>query len=646
MAIVSMKHLALIACSSVLDDLICDISKLGAVEITQAGENIADAQSALLSKTDSDSAELRAKLLQIKSALEILGKYASVKRGLFKPRATVSEDELFDDKFLQGALELSEKLVESEREIGVNLNETNRLKSRKESLMPWKTLDVALDTESTKHMALTFATASAVHEFSAIKNAASAVSDSAELFLASSDREQHYFMIVCHSDDTRNIYDALRPYNFSRVQFKDITSTAAINISEIDGRINELGAEREKLKSGIADKVKRIAELERAADAFDILLRRALAREKLLSTKSTALLEGWFPEREEKNLSAILDMYGCAYEMRDPTDDEEPPILTYNMKLFAPFGIITNMYSPPAYRGIDPNPFMAPFFAVFFGIMLSDAAYGLLMILAGAIVLFKFKPRGGLQQAMILVTICGVSTFVWGALFGGFFGDAIGSVYKLVTGETFTANTALWFNPLDDPMKMLIFSFVLGGIHIFAGMGIQAYMLIRDGHFWDAVFDIGFWWLVLAGAVFLIVGPIPLGAALAGAGALGLILTQGRHEKKLLKKITKGISSLYDITSYLGDILSYSRLLALSLATAVVASVMNTMGVLTGPIGFIFVFLIGHTFNIAINLVGSYVHTARLQYVEFFGKFYQSGGTLFEPLDTQTKYVDIIKEEH
>lgn len=646
MAIVSMKHLALIACSSVLDDLIGHISKLGAVEITQAGENIMDAQSALLSKTDSDSAELRAKLSQIKSALEILGKYASVKRGLFKPRAAVSEDELFDDKFLQGALDLSEGLVESEREIGVNLNEVNRLKSRKESLMPWKSLDVALDAESTKHMALTFATASAVHEFSAIENTVSEVSDSAELFLSSSDREQHYFMIVCHSDDTRNIYDALRPYTFSRVQFKDVTSTAAVNISEIDGRINELVAEREKLKSGIADKVERVAELERAADAFDILLRRALAREKLLSTKTTALLEGWFPAREEKNLSAILDMYGCAYEIREPTDDEEPPILTYNMKLFAPFGIITNMYSPPAYRGIDPNPFMAPFFAVFFGIMLSDAAYGLLMVLAGAIVLFKFKPRGGLQQAMILVTICGVSTFVWGALFGGFFGDAIASVYKLVTGETFTANTALWFNPLDDPMKMLIFSFILGGIHIFAGMGIQAYMLIRDGHFWDAVFDIGFWWLVLAGAVFLIVGPTVVGATLAGAGALGLILTQGRHEKKLLKKFTKGITSLYDITSYLGDILSYSRLLALSLATAVVASVMNTMGVLTGPIGFIFVFLIGHTFNIAINLVGSYVHTARLQYVEFFGKFYQSGGTLFEPLDTQTKYVDIIKEEH
>lgn len=646
MAIVRMNHLELIASASVLDELMRDMSRLGCVEITQAGGSISDDEALLLSKTASDSAELRAKSGQIRSAIEILGKYARIKRGLFQPRRRINEDELFDSRFLQSALDLSESIVETEREIGVNLNEVSRLKNRKESLMPWKNLDVPLDVQSTQHMSLTFATAPAAHQFAEIESAVAAVSDTAELFLASSGREAHYFMIMCHGDDVQAVYDALRPYGFSRTQFKDVTSTAAANISETDGRINELEAEREKLKESIVAQSTRIGELEACADAFDILLRRALACEKLMSTKSTVLLEGWFPEREAKKLSELLDMYGCAYEMRAPNDDEEPPILTYNLKLFAPFGIITNMYSPPSYRGIDPNPFMAPFFAVFFGIMLSDAAYGLLMVLAGAIVLFKFKPRGGIKQAMILVTICGVSTFVWGALFGGFFGDAIGSVYKLVTGETFTVDTALWFNPLNDPMKMLVFSFVLGGIHIFAGMAIQAYMLIRDGHFWDAVFDIGFWWLVLAGAVFLILGMVPLGGALAGAGAIGLILTQGRHEKKLLKKFTKGISSLYDITSYLGDILSYSRLLALSLATAVVASVMNTMGVLTGPIGFIFVFLIGHTFNIAINLVGSYVHTARLQYVEFFGKFYQSGGTLFEPLDTQTKYVDIIKEEH
>ncbi len=645
MAIVKMKHLRLIAAASVREELVRDLSKLGCVEITSAQEDLLAEHSSLITRSESDSAELRAKLSRVQSAVETLGKYGKIKGGLFASRRRVPEQELFDPQFLSQALAFADEILDAEREIGLNFNEINRLASRRESLVPWQGLDVALDAPSTRSTSVIFATVPASHSFEQMQAEARAASDTAELFHASSDKEQHYFLLICHADARQQLLDALRPFALSLTQVKDVSGSAGENISEIDRQIKALREKGEALRNKISEHAKSVHKLENAADAFTVLLNRELACEQLLQTKSTVILDGWFPERETGALTALLDLYRCAYELRDPTPEEEPPILTYNLKLFAPFGIITNMYSPPAYRGIDPNPFMAPFFAVFFGIMLSDAGYGLLLVLASIIALTKFKLRGTMHQAMILVLICGVSTFIWGALFGGFFGDAIASVYKLVTGETFTVDTALWFNPLNDPMKMLIFSFALGGIHIFAGMAIQAYMLIRDGHVWDAVFDIGFWWLVLAGAVFLILGMVPLGGGLAGAGALGLILTQGRHEKSIIKKFTKGISSLYDITSYLGDILSYSRLLALGLATAVVASVMNTMGVLTGPIGFIFVFLIGHTFNIAINLVGSYVHTARLQYVEFFGKFYQSGGSLFNPLDTRTKYVDIIKEE-
>jgi len=643
MAIVKMKHLRLIAPADIRNELLRDMSKLGCVEITEPAGISPDP---ILKKRDSESGELKSKLSQIQTALEILGKYAKLKRGMFAGRRRVSEDELFDAALLQKALETSGEIIDAERNISLNFTEVNRLDAQRQSLTPWQQLDVPLDTLSTEKCSVIFATVPSSTAFDTVKNAAYSAAETAEIFLASSDREQHYFLLICHEADTSAVAEAMRPFGFSRAQFKDVSGSAAQNISKIAARINELNAEREILEKKISSYGNQLNALENAADAFSILLRREIACEKLLGTQSTVILDGWFPERESENLKGLLDLYQCAYELRGPTDDEEPPILTYNPKLIAPFGIITNMYSPPAYRGIDPNPFMAPFFAVFFGIMLSDAGYGLLLVIAGLIALFKLKLKGGMRQAMILVTICGVSTFVWGALFGGFFGDAVASVYKLATGENFVADTALWFNPLNDPMKMLVFSFILGGIHIFAGMAVQAYMLIRDGHVLDAIFDIGFWWLVLGGAVFLIIGMVPLGASLAGAGALGLILTQGRHEKKLIKKLTKGISSLYDITSYLGDILSYSRLLALGLATAVVASVMNTMGVLTGPVGFVIVFIIGHTFNLAINLVGSYVHTARLQYVEFFGKFYQSGGELFNPLDNQTKYVDIIKEEH
>ncbi|MBQ8004037.1 MAG: hypothetical protein IJ299_02985, partial [Oscillospiraceae bacterium] len=319
--------------------------------------------------------------------------------------------------------------------------------------------------------------------------------------------------------------------------------------------------------------------------------------------------------------------------------------LTHSAKLISPFETVTNMYSPPAYRGIDPNPTMAPFFAMFFGIMLSDAGYGLLLMLAGVFALVKMKPRGGFKNFMQLAVICGASTVLWGLLFGGFFGDAIPSVYRLFTGNIFPYDTALWFNPTNDPMTMLIFSLILGGIQIVAGMAVKAYMMIRDGQVWDAIFDIGFWWVLFAGAITCIFNA-KVGLYVLGAGALGLILTQGRAKKNIIGKFFSGVLSLYDITGYFSDILSYSRLLALSLSTAVVGNVINTMGILTGPIGFFVVFVIGHVFNIAINLVGSFVHSARLQYVEYFGKFYESGGRLFAPLSIKTKNIDVIKEEN
>ena len=254
------------------------------------------------------------------------------------------------------------------------------------------------------------------------------------------------------------------------------------------------------------------------------------------------------------------------------------------------------------------------------------------------------KPRGGFKNFMQLAIICGASTVLWGLLFGGFFGDAIPSVYRLFTGKVFPYDAALWFNPTNDPMTMLIFSLILGGIQIVAGMAVKAYMMIRDGQVWDAIFDIGFWWVLFAGAITCIFN-VKVGLYVLGAGALGLILTQGRAKKNIIGKFFSGVLSLYDITGYFSDILSYSRLLALSLSTAVVGNVINTMGILTGPIGFFVVFVIGHVFNIAINLVGSFVHSARLQYVEYFGKFYESGGRLFAPLSIKTKNIDVIKEE-
>ena len=210
----------------------------------------------------------------------------------------------------------------------------------------------------------------------------------------------------------------------------------------------------------------------------------------------------------------------------------------------------------------------------------------------------------------------------------------------------------LWFNPLNDPMKLLTWSFIFGGIHLAVGMGIQAYKFVKDGKYLDALFDIGFWYVLLLGLVFLLLGGAvaTLGKYMAIGGAILLVLTQGRSQQGLIKKLLMGILSLYNVTGFLSDVLSYSRLLALGLATGVIATVVNTMGSLfgfnvLGIIIFVIVFVFGHAFNILINALGAYVHASRLQYVEFFGKFYEGGGKAFDPLKIKTKYIQLENKE-
>lgn len=642
MSIVRMKHLRLIALSKYQDDLLHDLSRLGCVEISQPTQ---DDWSESLSPCLSDANQLRSDLSELISAVDVLSKHTKLKRGLFAQKAKISETVFFSDQIIIEALSSARKINDYAKELASCFSEEGRLLNKKEALTPWLPLDVPLETTAGSSHYMTFGVAPSNHTIEEITIALQAEIPDCMIECASSDREQHYLFLLCHQLDREKVLDTLKAFSFSRTHFKDLTGTARENINAVDAKVAALRARRETLVAAIAAMADVLPSLDAATDALTTRSARALSQERLRETAQTVLMTGWFPEREMDELTKLFNSYGAAYEIRDPIEGEEPPILTYNSKMIAPFGIITNMYSPPAYRGIDPNPFMAPFFAVFFGIMLSDAAYGLILAVLGTVVLLKFKPSGFMKQAMSLALICGVSTFVWGLLFGGIFGDAIPTVYKMVTGQDFTWDMALWFNPLSDPMKMLMFSFILGGIHVFCGMAIQAYMLIRDGHIFDAIFDVGAWWVLLAGAVLGIIGVMSLGLILLIIGAVTLILTQGRHEKNIFKKFTSGLLSLYNVTAYLGDILSYSRLLALSLATAVIASVVNTMGSLSGPIGFVLIFLIGHAFNISINLIGTFVHTSRLQYVEFFNKFYQGGGVPFQPLDIETKYVDIIKEE-
>ena len=264
--------------------------------------------------------------------------------------------------------------------------------------------------------------------------------------------------------------------------------------------------------------------------------------------------------------------------------------------------------------------------------MFSDAGYGLLMVIATTVILKCFKPDKKMRNNVRLFRNCGYFTILWGLVFGSIFGDAPAVIYQMVTGNAITMKELLPWPILDtqkDALVIMIMSIALGLVHILVGMGCKFYVCWKHKQYAKALFDTGLWMLMLTGFAVLGAGMafsqivLYIGAGIAIFSAVGLILTQGREKKGVFGKLIGGLASLYDITSYISDLLSCSRLLALGLATGVIANVINMMASMNGNIViFIIVFILGHTLNILINLLGAYVHTNRLQYVEFFGKFF------------------------
>ncbi|MBQ7039838.1 MAG: V-type ATP synthase subunit I, partial [Clostridia bacterium] len=417
-----------------------------------------------------------------------------------------------------------------------------------------------------------------------------------------------------------------------------------------------LRAEIKDCEKFISDCAERRGEIQMFYD--HILMRRDkyTELEKLKQTELTFVMEGYVPESEAELVKQKLEETVSVYvNISDVPEDEEAPVLLKNNGFARPVEGITKTYSMPGRTDVDPNSIMAFFYYLFFGMMFSDAGYGLLLALGAGYLGFFAKVERGTKENMRMFCYCGISTTFWGLMYGSFFGNLIPVLGETFFGSVWTLKP-IWLDPVQEPLTLLIVSVAMGLFQILIGLGIKFYMIWRQGEKLAAIFDVGLWMLVLSG-ICLFAGGMALGNSIVGDvgmyaaifGAAGLVLTQGRNSKNIIGKLFGGILSLYDITSYVSDALSYSRLMALGLATGVIAQVVNTMGSLAGggvvgAVMFGAVFIVGHALNFAINCLGAYVHTNRLQYVEFFGKFYEGGGRAFAPLKMDTKYYEFMEE--
>ncbi|WP_050617267.1 V-type ATP synthase subunit I [Intestinimonas massiliensis (ex Afouda et al. 2020)] len=649
MSIVKMKHIRLFGMAADRETLLRQLQHLGCVEISEPTDKLADPDWAALTRVDDAGlARVKADAALLNAALNTLKGIGKEKGGLLQARPEVTEGQLFDEGLRASAMEAAQAVNAQEKRISAIQNEQGKLRAQKAALTPWLELDIPLETTGTREVSATFGAVMSTVALDTVKQALEEATELVEVIPAGKDREFQYVLILCHRSAEETAFETLKKFGFSRSSLRGWTGTARENTDRLEGELRRLEGELEEAKSAIAALVPHREDIKLCIDRMTQEIQREEYKGRLLQSQATIFFEGWVPAENLPALEKVLGQYPAAWEANDPAPEEYPqvPIKLKNNKLTRPLNMVTNMYVLPAYDGVDPNPLMAPFFIFFFGLMMADMGYGILMVAAALVVIYKMKPKDGMADFAGLLLLCGISTFLMGALTGGFFGDFIPQIAKIINPASTLALPAL-FTPLNDTLAILIGSLVLGLIQIITGMIISVVRKVQTGDVADAIWSEVTWWIILGGAALAILGIGSVGGypVVLIVGLVMLVIGSTRNAKGF-GKLTALIGAVYNgATGFFSDILSYARLMALMLAGSVIAQVFNTLGSVTGNVvGFVIISFIGNMLNFALNLLGCYVHDLRLQCLEFFGRFYKEGGKPFRPLFIHTKYVD-IKEE-
>lgn len=459
-------------------------------------------------------------------------------------------------------------------------------------------------------------------------------------------KDEVYYLVISSIDESekQKLAEVFRNSSFT-VENLDIDAVPQDYKNELQKEISELKKEKRRLKAQIKTYSEDLTDLQAVYEYMQNKKLRIVESEKLAQTENTILIKGWIPTEKVSEFEKVVkdeagDNYYLTFTDAD-RDDATVPIKLKNGKVASTFENLTGMYAYPRYNEIDPTPLFTPFYILFFGMMGADVGYGLVLLFATMFVLKVVNLSSQMRKSVKFFFYLSFSVIFWGLLYGSYFGATIPGMWRLV-------------DPASQYNDLLIGSIVFGVVHIFVGLAIKAYMLIRDGKSLEAVYDVLFWYMALIGGIlFLIFKLMNLSAVVANvsmwvmiAGMAGIVLTGGREAKGVGAKLGGGLYSLYGISSYVGDFVSYSRLMALGLSGGFIASAINMIAGMIGGnwFGMIFIPVIliaGHLFNMFLSFLGAYVHTSRLMYVEYFGKFYEGGGKPFKDFRTENKYINL-----
>lgn len=647
MAIVKMNKFTLLAFESKKEALLEKLQEFSSAEfinlqdenLLEENANLAELQKDVI---DSDIAKWEEQLSKVKFALQFLQDYVpkqSLIKTLRTEKLSLTMDELKEKVESSDWESVYEKVKEKEEGLASLDNEKTKLQTAVSSLTPYEAFDAPLSLlKELKETSYFLGSVANQYEELLISEL-----NDCYVEIISKTNQDTYFIALCNKANKESVEEALRGIGFT--PFKTDEEDIPLKlIHDYNHRIGLIESDKFIIKEELAGFDEGMKKLQLAYEYYSNLVSRKAVSTNFLKTESTTLIQGWVPIKCNEKLTAIVkEILGEDYYLNfeDVKDEEidDVPIQLENNDLNDSFMSITEMYALPKYDEIDPTPLVTPFYLVFFGMMVADMGYGLLMLIGTIIALKYFKFDDGMKKMIKFFHYLSYPTIAFGAIYGSLFGDLI-PLPKLIDTSA-------------DVMTILALSVVFGAIQIFFALGVKAYVLIRAGKPLEAFMDAGSWIITLVSLGLFaggMMGNMPVlgtvGKYGAIVGAILIVVTQGRSAKTAGGKVASGLYELYGITGYVGDLVSYTRLMALGLSGGSIAGAINLiMGMIPGPLGtFLFgplIFVIFQTVNLGLSLLGGYVHSLRLTYVEYFGKFYDGGGRAFKPFKSDSKYINL-----
>lgn len=653
MAILKMKRISVFGLHSDRKAILEELHKKEIVEVCEP-----EMEEAEYKETAKSIAQFEEYMQAAESALEVLERYVPEKSGFFANRRVLPLQRYHmssaDSKTTLQAVYQITRLSDRIRELTESIRQ---IAAKQTALEPYLALDIPMNTYGTEYTLAKTGVLNGTWTLERLRQEQEACElETVHIEILSASREYTYIWLVFLKTQERQVADFLKKTGFSEPAF-------SLSHHPPQKKTEVLEEAKQKLTEEIGECVSEIenhgsyrSDIELFYDHLSLRKDKYQVLSKMGMTEHVFCLEGYIPEKYADSVKQQLENSWTVYvELEEPENPGDVPVAFQNSAFAAPVEEITETYSMPSPTDIDPNPVMAFFYYLFFGMMFSDAGYGLLLALVCGYLGFGKRLEKPKRRNYQMFFFCGISTIFWGLLYGSFFGNMIYTVSTTFFGKEINF-TPLWLDPVSQALQLLIFSVAFGMIQILTGLALKFYALCRQKLIWDAIFDVGFWMVALLGICLLAAGVglqitvlTSIGTWAALLGAAGLVITGGRGSKNIIGKLFGGVVGLYGITGYISDALSYCRLMALGLATGCIANVVNMLGSMFGgsffgAVLFILISIFGHSLNFAMNMLGAYVHTNRLQYVEFFSKFYEGGGRKFEPFRMNTKYCHFSEE--